>query len=130
MKFFLIGFAGGIGVLLRFVVSGWGQKLAPGIFPLGTVIVNVTGCLLIGILGGVLTGTGLVRDEVRLAILVGLLGGFTTFSAFGWETASLISDGRFATASANVLLSNSLGVVAVWIGLRLSEPLQQGLIRP
>ena len=83
-----------------------------------------------GILGGVLTGTGLVRDEVRLAILVGLLGGFTTFSAFGWETASLFSDGRFATASANVLLSNSLGVVAVWIGLRLSEPLQQGLIRP
>ena len=51
MKFVLIGFAGGIGVLLRFVVSGWGQKLAPGIFPLGTVIVNVTGCLLIGILG-------------------------------------------------------------------------------
>ncbi len=107
IKFVLIGFAGGIGVLLRFVVSGWGQKLAPGIFPLGTVIVNVTGCLLIGILGG-----------------------FTTFSAFGWETASLISDGRWATASANVLLSNSLGVVAVWIGLRISEPLQQGFIRP
>lgn len=48
MKFFLIGFAGGIGVLLRFVVCGSGQKLAAGIFPLGTVIVNVSGCLLIG----------------------------------------------------------------------------------
>ena len=62
MKFVLIGFAGGIGVLLRFVVCGSGQKLATGIFPLGTVVVNVSGCLLIEILGGVLTGSALVRD--------------------------------------------------------------------
>jgi CrcB protein len=125
MKLLLIGIAGGCGVVLRYLVVGWGQRLVTGAFPLGTLIVNVVGCLLIGILGGVLTGTELVRDEVRLALIVGLLGGFTTFSAFGFETAGLLSTGRWGTAVANVVLSNGLGVMAVWLGLRLAEPLHR-----
>ncbi|MFV1957892.1 MAG: fluoride efflux transporter CrcB [Planctomycetota bacterium] len=112
---------GGAGALLRYLVSGLGQRLTVGVFPLGTLLVNVLGCFLIGYLGAVFSGPLLVRDEVRLALLVGLLGGFTTFSSFGWETFSLLNDREWGFAIANVVGSNLLGLLAVWIGYRLAE---------
>jgi CrcB protein len=121
MKVLLIAGGGACGSVLRYGLQGLGQKLVTGSFPLGTLIVNVVGCLLIGFLNRAFTGVLLVREEYRLALTVGVLGGFTTFSAFGWETFSLVNDKQYTHAAANVLLSIALGLVAVWIGYRLAE---------
>jgi CrcB protein len=116
-----IACGGGAGALARYLLSGWSQALAPGAFPLGTLVVNVAGCLLIGLLGALMSGPLLVREEIRLAVLVGLLGGFTTFSSFAWESFALLNDGQWAQAGLNVLLSNGLGLAAVWLGYRVAE---------
>jgi len=119
-KLLLIACGGGAGALLRYVASGWGQRLTDGTFPVGTLLVNVSGCLLIGFVGTYFSGPLLVREEVRLAVLVGFLGGFTTFSTFGWETFALLADREWWGAACNVLLSNALGLLALWAGIRLA----------
>lgn len=121
MKLLLIALAGGVGALLRFAVAGWGQRLTDGAFPLGTLIVNLVGCLVIGFVGAVFTGPALVREEYRLAILVGLIGSFTTFSTFGFETLALLQDREWASAGLYVGISNLVGIAAVFVGMRLAE---------
>ena len=116
----LIFLAGGCGCLLRYAVAGWFQRLGNGSFPIGTFAVNVIGCVLIGFLAAMFTGPVLIREEYRLAILVGLLGGFTTFSTYVYETISLTGDGQFGLAALNLLLSNGLGLAAAWGGTRLA----------
>jgi fluoride exporter len=120
-RILLIAAGGGLGSVLRYLVAGWGQRLSNGSFPLGTLLVNVIGCLAIGFLNTAFSGPILIRQEYRIALTIGVLGGFTTFSAFGWETFSLAGDGQTVRALANVLLSIGLGLVAVWIGCRLAE---------
>jgi CrcB protein len=120
-KLLLIGVGGGIGSVLRYLVAGWGQSLTDSAFPLGTLIVNVSGCLLVGFLGALLTGSVLVREEHRIAILIGVLGGYTTFSTFGRETFLLAGDREYMFALLNLLLSNGLGLTAVWLGHRAAE---------
>jgi CrcB protein len=89
--------------------------------PVGTLAVNVLGCFFIGVLANVLTESALVRPEYRMAILVGFLGGFTTFSTYAWETLSVGQGGFIGAALLNILLSNGLGLLAVWLGWRLSH---------
>jgi fluoride exporter len=120
LRLLLIFFVGGCGCLLRYGVAGWTQRFTGSSFPTGTLAVNVVGCLVMGFLTSLLTGPVLVREEYRLAILVGLLGGFTTFSAFGYETVALASDRQFGLAALNVLLSNGLGLFGIYLGMRLS----------
>lgn len=88
-------------------------------FPFGTLLVNVLGCLLVGLLAAILAGDGASREHWRLVALVGFLGGFTTFSAFGRETFILGSGGQTPAALANVFLSVGLGLAAVWIGAKV-----------
>ena len=107
--------------MLRYWLAGWGQKLSAGVFPLGTLMVNLAGCLAIGFFATVLAGPLLVREEYRLALLVGLLGGFTTFSTFGYETLALLGDREWGPAALNLVLSNGLGLLAVLVGARLAE---------
>lgn len=116
----LIFLAGGCGCLMRYGVAGWVQRLGNGSFPIGTLAVNIVGCVVIGFLATLFTGPLLIREEYRLAILVGLLGGFTTFSSFGYETIMLTDNGQFGLAAANLLLSNGLGLAAAWLGTRLA----------
>jgi CrcB protein len=120
LRLLLIFVAGGCGCLLRYGAAGWFQRLANGSFPLGTLAVNVIGCVAIGFVASLFTGPVLIREEYRLAILVGLLGGFTTYSTYGYETMSLTNDGQFALAGLNLLLSNGLGLAAAWGGTRLA----------
>jgi len=85
--------------------------------------VNVTGCLVIGIVG-VLLHTGMPEHEhepMRLLVMVGLLGGFTTFSSFGYDTLKLIDAGHVGMALLNVAANNAAGLAAVWIGYRLTQ---------
>jgi CrcB protein len=118
-----IGCGGALGAVLRYAVSVGCQRLAGGVFPVGTLTVNVGGCLLIGFLGALLSGPFLLRDELRLGLLVGVLGGFTTFSTFGWETFALLNDGEWSRAALNMVASNVLGLAALWLGYRLAEQL-------
>jgi CrcB protein len=120
MKFLLIACGGGAGAILRYLAAGWGQRLTDGAFPLGTLLVNLSGCLLIGFIGSMFAGPAIVREEYRLAILVGFLGGFTTFSTFGFETFALLSEREWWHAAGNVAISNVLGLFAVWLGFKLA----------
>lgn len=121
-KLMLIFVGGGLGSLCRYGLSGWGQRLANGSFPLGTLIVNVLGCFVIGLLNYVFSGSAyLIRPEYRIALTIGVLGGFTTFSTFGWETFAMANDGQGLRAVMNLLLSVTLGFSAVLVGYRLGE---------
>ncbi len=118
-KLILIAMCGGLGAVTRYAVSGWVQRATGSVFPWGTFAVNATGCLLIGLLAAFFAGPTLVREEYRVAILVGLLGGLTTFSSFGWETLALATDGQWGWAIGNVLLNNAVGLVVAWGGYRI-----------
>ncbi len=120
-KLLLIALGGSVGAVLRFLVAGWGQRLTPAPFPLGTLVVNLSGCLVMGFVATVLTGPLLVREEYRLALLVGFVGSFTTFSTFGFETLALLEDRDWGGAALNVAVSNVVGLAAVWAGMRLAE---------
>jgi CrcB protein len=120
VKLLLVGAGGAIGAVSRYLVAGWFQRLVET-FPLGTLAVNILGCILIGVLGGVFVGPGALREGYRLFLLVGLLGGFTTFSTFSAETMALLVDRQWLWASANVVLSTGACLAAAWAGLRLHE---------
>jgi len=108
--------------MLRYAMQGVAkQMLAGSIFPVGTVCVNILGCLCIGVLSGYFSGPQLVREEYRIGLTVGVLGGFTTFSSYGLETFNLVDDGEYGLAVLNVLLSNGIGLLAVLIGYRLAQ---------
>lgn len=106
----------GCGGVLRFALGGFVQAWAGPGFPLGTLVVNVSGCFAMGLLGTAMTGPPMVREEVRAAVFVGLLGGYTTFSTFGRETQQLAAAGDWLRAGVYVLASVTLSLAAVWLG--------------
>lgn len=122
LKVLFVAIGGAVGSVLRYLIGGWVQQLSPG-FPVGTLTINIVGCFFIGFLATLFTGPFLIRDEYRAFILVGVLGGFTTFSTFSWDTNRLADTGQFTAAAANVLLSVGVGLVATWIGARLAQAL-------
>jgi CrcB protein len=118
LPYLLVGTGGSLGAIARYVTARWVGTWIDGRFPLGTFLVNMTGSFLLGLLGGVLAARLVPRaDDVRLALGVGFLGAFTTFSTFEFETHALLEDGAWLPALANVLLSLFLGLLAVRVGL-------------
>lgn len=112
------GLGGFVGAVGRHGLSGLTQRLAGSpFFPVGTLVVNVLGCLFIGALAGVAESRGAFTPERQAFLLTGVLGGFTTFSAFGYESVQLLRSGQSALAGLNVLLQLAAGLVAVWGGL-------------
>ena len=111
-----VGLGGCIGSVLRYLLSEYVQGRAGGIFPFGTLVVNVFGCFVIGGLSGLFEGTMLPTPEARAFLFAGLLGGFTTFSAFGNETLLLARESGRGLAVANVAAQLILGLGAVWLG--------------
>ncbi len=116
LKIAIIFIGAGTGGVLRHAVHTAVQRWAPSGFPLGTLVVNASGCLVAGVLAGALAGQAAMREEYRLLLFVGLLGGYTTFSAFGRETVELMQRGAWGMAGLNVLLSNVLGIGGLWLG--------------
>ncbi len=116
-----VAVGGGLGAAARYVSIALLDTVHTNEFPLGTLAVNVVGCFLIGLLGTTILGEHAVRMEVRLAIIVGVLGGFTTFSAFGADVLELLLGGQIAKAGAYVLASNAAGLLAVWGGFALAQ---------
>jgi CrcB protein len=120
-KYLWVAVGGAVGSVLRFAVQGWVQRLADATFPVGTLAVNVVGCGAAGALAAMFAGPILVREEYRMGLLIGVLGGFTTFSTFGLETFYLANESQFRLALTNVALSCGLGCAGTWIGFRLAE---------
>ena len=118
-----IGLAGLVGTLLRYWLSGFVARHYGETFPWGTLIVNVLGCLVTGAVFNLTEERFLVDPTVRTVILIGLLGGFTTFSSYGLQTFTLLRDGEFALATSNVAVSNLLGLLMVWAGYGLVKAL-------
>lgn len=118
----IIGIGGCIGAVLRYLVAGTVHTLLKtAAFPLGTMTVNVAGCLLIGLGGGLMESRQLFSPEWRAFIFVGILGSFTTFSTFGLETFNLARDGQWLSSFCNLGISLILGLGAVLAGHSLSR---------
>src|SRR4029078_4893919 len=116
MIYLYIALGGAAGSLLRYSLGGAVQRLSAGGFPIGTLLVNVTGCFIIGILVRQFMNMQLPPD-LRALLIVGFCGGFTTFSTFSAETIGLIEGGEYARASTYVLLSVALCLVATLAGI-------------
>lgn len=117
----LVALGGAFGSVARYKLSGWVlHHTIDWRFPAGTFAVNVAGCLVAGILAGLAEKHDLISADARLLLFTGVLGGFTTFSAFGLETMFLLKRGEVAIAAANVVVSVLAGLLALWIGLGLA----------
>lgn len=119
----LVALGGGVGSVLRYLVSVWFSKQLSGAFPWGTFVVNITGCLFIGFLFGLIARFGL--HELRLLLIVGFCGGYTTFSAFSVENLRLIETGNYMLFILYVVTSVLLGLIAVLGGNALSKMIVQ-----
>lgn len=122
----LVAGGGAAGSALRYLVAGFSERLyapahgAMAAFPLGTLVVNVTGSLAIGLLIGLAESRALLSAEARVLLITGVLGGYTTFSAFSLETMLLIRAGQPGTAFASIALQVVLGVAAAFAGFALA----------
>jgi CrcB protein len=114
-KLFSVAAGGALGAVLRYAVSGWSYRIFPGVFPWGTLAVNLLGSLVIGILWG-LFEDAMVSQSARLFLLPGILGAFTTFSTFSLESFHLIRDGEYGFVAWNIVLSVVLGIALVFTG--------------
>lgn len=118
MTYLWVALGSALGGMARFGCSGLAGRLFGETFPWGTLIVNVTGSLLIGCIAGIFSPDAklLLASEWRAFLMIGVLGGFTTFSTFSLETLNLARDGQWPLAGANVAASLVLCLLAVWIG--------------
>lgn len=113
--------AGALGTLARYGLAGFVHRINGASFPWGTVVVNLTGCFLAGLLWSLFENRWVVSGETRTIVLVGFMGAFTTFSAFILETGELLRSAEWLHAAANITVQNSLGVVALFIGAALGR---------
>lgn len=123
MKLLLVLLGGAIGTGCRFGLTNLIAWLLsePPKYPYSTFAANLTGCLLIGLLAELFEARMPVSAEIRAALLVGVLGGFTTFSSFAYETLSFIRDGKNGLAISYAMGSLTLGLAATWIGIQLAR---------
>ena len=112
--------AGGLGTLARYGASNWVQRSTTTDFPWGILTVNAIGSLALGLLYSLAEEHNLLSGELRIAVLVGFLGAFTTFSTFAFDTSQLLRDDRYLWAAGNMVLNNALGLslvfARIWVG--------------
>ena len=116
LRILLVGLAGLLGTLCRYWLSGAVTRRYGEAFPAGTLAVNVIGCFAAGLLFHFMQERQAFSETARAAVFVGLLGGFTTFSAYGLQTFALLREGRVGWAALNVVASNLLGLLMVFAG--------------
>ena len=122
MKEIAIVFAGGgLGAAARYLLSGAVYNLIGFQFPYGTLVVNSLGCFFIGFLMSLLSERFIVDPGLRLFLTVGILGGFTTYSTFSYETIQLLRDSQHISAIMNVLGTTVVCLVATWVGLIIGK---------
>jgi CrcB protein len=128
MAYVWVALGSGLGGVGRYACSRYMASWLGAGFPWGTLLVNVAGSLLIGLVAGLAGSGGRIGPDLRLFLTVGFCGGFTTFSAFSIETMELLRERHLAAAGANVLFSVLLCLAGVWLGLLASGALSAGKI--
>lgn len=119
----MVAAGGALGSVARYLLSGWTlQHTLEWRFPLGTFLVNMIGCLAVGVLGGLVVKHDLFSAETRLFLFTGVAGGFTTFSAFGLETFHLLRRDEVLVACSYVAASVVAGLFVLWLGFLLVSP--------
>ena len=121
MRLVLIAAFGAIGTLARYGLQGLVQIRTGGTFPYGTLLINLSGCFLLGLIGQLTLNRMVIPADWRVAIAVGFFGGYTTFSSFGWETAKMLEDGEWVPATAYVAASVVAGLLLSVAGIRLAN---------
>ena len=112
-----VALGGALGSVFRYLVGTWAQTASKSInFPYGTLVVNLLGCFVIGVLSQLAETRGVFTSEARAFVFIGILGGFTTFSSFGNDTVNLLHDGETSNALANVGANVIFGLILVWWG--------------
>ncbi|MFZ5863799.1 MAG: fluoride efflux transporter CrcB [Nitrospirota bacterium] len=120
--YLLVGIGGFLGANARFIVGTWIGSVFGTRVPLGTFVVNISGCFLIGILGTVIVERLIARpDHVQWLLAIGFLGAYTTFSSFAWENHVLFLNGRWLTAALYMAFSVFAGLVAVQLGVMIAK---------
>lgn len=120
-NYFFIFLGGGLGAAARYWLSGFVYRFLDPVFPYGNLAVNVTGCVLIGLLMAIFENRYTVEPVIRIFLTIGVLGGFTTFSSFSYETVALFRDGEFLYAGLNIALSVMLCLAGTYAGLILGK---------
>ncbi len=119
----LIGIGGILGANARYLVSVWAARRIGASFPYGTLIVNLSGSLLLGFIATAIVGRVVYEREIQLLVSIGFLGAYTTFSTFAFESVGLIRRRAYVLATANVLGSAVLGLLGAWIGAMVARAL-------
>jgi CrcB protein len=121
VRILLIALGGAAGTLARY---GTGTLLRPLMerspFPYATLAVNLLGCFVMGVLQGLFVARWVPDPKIRLAMTVGFLGGYTTFSSYGWETSAFLQDGQWKAAAINIAANNLIGIPLVLLGYALT----------
>jgi CrcB protein len=123
LKIVWVALFGAAGTLARYALQGLVQVRLGSLFPYGTLLINLSGCFLLGLVGQLTLNRMLISPEMRVAIAVGFFGGYTTFSSFGWETAKMLEDGEWLRATTYVGASVIAGLVLSVAGIRLANRL-------
>lgn len=121
MKYLILGCAGAAGTICRYALGGWVHRMFSVPFPMGTFVVNLFGCLIIGFAGTLSDERQLFSPDLRIALLIGFLGAFTTFSSFAYETWTLFKGGQFLFAALNVFGSLVICFIGLVIGVILAR---------
>ena len=117
----IIGIGGFIGAVLRYIISGFFYDLYGDKFPYGTLAVNIIGCLALGFFITLAEGKFIISPQMRSFAAIGVLGAFTTFSTFSFETLALLQNELYTSAFLNILISVIVGIFAVWAGIVLAK---------
>ena len=123
MQLLLVGLGGFAGAVLRWLVDGWVSERNPTAFPFGTLVVNLTGSFLLGVLFAWVIERNVLPADIRAPVMIGFIGAYTTFSTFMLESWRLVEDGAWALATANLVGSVVLGLAAVVAGLAVGRAL-------
>jgi len=112
---------GAVGTLARYALQGVVQHRTEATFPTGTLVVNLSGCLLLGFLGQLTMNRMVISPDMRVAMTIGFFGGFTTFSSFTWETIKMLEDGEWLWGGTYVLASVGIGLALTLLGIHAAN---------
>ncbi len=122
MNIILVGMGGFVGAVSRYLLGLGVNAIVPASkFPFGVMAANIIGSFMIGVLWGISEGNPIFKDKYALFLIVGVLGGFTTFSSFSLDNLKLLSEGMFLYAIMNIIISVSAGLFFTWLGFLLSK---------
>lgn len=121
MNLLLVFVGGGLGAAARYLLQGTVYRFTGAAFPFGTIVVNVLGCFLIGLIMSSMEERFLAAPSLRIFLTIGILGGFTTFSSFSYETMVLIREGDLLSGGLNIISSMVICLGATWLGLGLGR---------